>query len=132
MRIRPGPTTYAFSRIISDIPPSSFRIFFNDSMLRNIQKRTIAETQGVAGDPNWRISLDELGKFLRLIISRRIIGGRTLPILSMWKRLWGCALLSKTVPRHRFLEIMKYLQFDLKFEKRRNLEKDKFCLASSL
>ena len=44
----------------------------------------------------------------------------------------GCALFSKTMPRHRFLEIMKYLRFDLKSERRRNLEKDKFCLASSL
>ena len=34
--------------------------------------------------------------------------------------------------RHRFLEIMKYLRFDMKSERRRNLEKDKFCLAPSL
>ena len=132
MRIRPGPTAYAFSRIISDSPLSSFRIFFNEPMLRNIQKCTIAEAQRVTGDPNWKISLDELEKFLGLIIARGVIGGRTLPILSMWNRLWGCALFSKTMPRHRFLEIMKYLRFDLKSERRQNLEKDKFCLASSL
>ena len=36
------------------------------------------------------------------------------------------------MPHHRFLEIMKYLRFDLKSERRRNLEKDKFCLASFL
>ena len=42
-----------------------------------------------------------------------------------------CTLFSKTMPCHRFLEIIKYLPFDLKSE-RRNLEKDKFCLASSL
>ena len=101
-------------------------------MLRNIQKCTIAEAQRVKGDPNWRISLDELEKFLGLIIARGVIGGGILSILSMWKRLWGCALFSKTMSRHRFLEIMKYLRFDLKSERRRNLEKDKFCLASSL
>ena len=50
----------------------------------------------------------------------------------MWNRLWGCALFSKTMPRHRFLEIMKNLRFDLKSKRRQNLEKDKFCLASSL
>ena len=32
----------------------------------------------------------------------------------------------------RFLEIIKYLRFDLKSEKRQNLLQDKFCLASSL
>ena len=52
MRIRPGPTTYASSRIISDSRLSSFRIFFNEPMLRNIQKCTIAEAQRVTGDPN--------------------------------------------------------------------------------
>ena len=121
---------YAFSCIISDIPFSSFGILFNEPMLRNNQKCTIAEAQRVAGDPNWGISLDELEKFLGLVIARGVIGGQTLPILSKWNRLWGCALFSKTMPRHRFLEIMKYLRLDLKSEKRRNQEKDKFCLAS--
>ena len=127
MRTRPRPTAYAASHIISDSSSSSFRIFFNEPMLRNYQKCTIAEAQRVMGDPNWRIFLDDLEKFLGLIIARGVIGGRTLPILSMWKRLWGCTLFSKTMPRHRFLEIMKYLRFDLKSERRRNLEKNKFC-----
>ena len=101
-------------------------------MLRKIQKCTIAEAQGVTGDPNWRICLDELEKFLRLTIARGVISGQTLLILTIWKTLWGCALFSKTMPRHRFLEIMKYLRLDLKSERRRNLEKNKFCFASSL
>ena len=120
MRIPPGPTAYAFSGIISDSPLSPFRILFNEPMLRNIRKRTIAEAQRVTSDPNWRTSLDELEKFLRLIIARGVIGDRTLPILSMWNRLWGCALFSKTMPCHRFLEIMKYLRFDLKSERRQS------------
>ena len=56
-------------------------------MLKNIQKCTIAEAQRVTGDPNWKISLDELEKFLGLNIARGIIGGRTLSILSMRNRL---------------------------------------------
>ena len=79
MRIRPGPTAYAASCIIFDIPLSSFRIRFNEPILRNIQKRTIAEAQRVTGYPNWRIFLNELEKFLGLIIARGVIGGRTLP-----------------------------------------------------
>ena len=132
MRIRQGPIAYASSRIISDSPLLSFRILFKEPMLRNIQKCTIAEAQRVTRDPNWKISLDELEKFFGLSIARGIIGGRTLPILSIWNRLWGCTLFIKTMPRHRFLKIMKYLRLDLKSERRRNLEKDKFCLASSL
>ena len=90
-------------------------------MLRNIQKCTIAEAQRVTGDPNWRISFDKLEKFLGLIIAQEVIGSQTLPILSVWNRLWGCALFSKTMSRHRFLEIMNYLRLDLKSERRRNL-----------
>ena len=86
MRVRPGPTAYASSRIISDSSLSSFWILFNEAMLINIQKCTNAEAQRVTGDPNWGISLDELEKFLGLIIARGVIGGRTLPILSMWNR----------------------------------------------
>ena len=41
----------------------------------------------------------------------------------------GCPLFNATMPRWKFLEIMKYLRFDLKTKWRRNLEKDKFCLA---
>ena len=83
MRIRPSPTACAASRIISDSPLLSFRTFFNKPMLKNIQKCTIAEAHRVTGDPNKRIFLDELGKFLGLIIAKGVIGGRTLPILSM-------------------------------------------------
>ena len=91
-------------------------------MLRNIRKCTIAEAQRVTGGPNWRISFDELEKFFGLIIVRKVIGGQTLPIPRVGNRLWGYALFSKTMPCHRFLEIMKYLRFDLKSERRRNLE----------
>ena len=93
-------------------------------MLRNIQKCTIAEAQRVTGDPNWKISLDDLEKFLGLIIARGFIGSQTLPILGMWNKLRGCVLFSKNMPRYRFLEIMKYIRFDLKSERKRNLEKE--------
>ena len=36
------------------------------------------------------------------------------------------------MPRNKFLEIMRYLRFDLKSERRTNLEHDKFCLVSSI
>ena len=132
MRIRPGPTAYAAFRIISDSSLSSFRILFKKPMQRSIQKCTMAKAQRITGDPNWRISLDELEKFLGLITARGVIDGRALPILGRPNRLWGCALFRKTLPRNRFLKNTKYLQFYLKLEKKRNLEKNKFCLSLSL
>jgi len=52
-------------------------------MLRNIKKCTTTEAQRVTGNPDTRISLNELEKLFDLIIAGRVIGGRTLPILSM-------------------------------------------------
>ena len=75
LRIRRGTTAYAASRIISDSPLSSFRVLFNELMLRNIQKCTIAEAQRVTSVPNWKIYWNELEKFLSFIIARRVVGG---------------------------------------------------------
>ena len=50
----------------------------------------------------------------------------------MWSAIWGCNLFSKTMPRYRFLEIIKCLRFNQKSERRQNLLQDKFCLASLL
>ena len=49
------------------------------------------------------------------------IGGRNLPIKSMCDSVWGCPLFNSTMPRNRFLEIMRYLCFDLKSEGKTNL-----------
>ena len=132
MIILPGPTAYAAFCIISNNPLSLFRIFFKERMLRNIQKCTIAEAQQVTGEPNWKINLNESEKFLGLYHFPRSYWWSNITHPQYGSRLWGCSLFSKTMPRHRFLEIMKYLRFDLKSERRRNLEKNKFCLASFL
>jgi len=64
MRIPSGLTDYATSHIISDSLLSSFRMLFNEPALRNTQKSAIVDDQRGLSYPNWRISLDELDKFL--------------------------------------------------------------------
>lgn len=128
----PGPTSYCSTRIKDENHLSAFRVFFSESMMKNILKCTIAEAQKVNKNKQFVITLDELDKFIGLIITRGVIGGRNLPISHMWDKFWGCPLFNKTMPRDRFSEIMKYLRFDLKSERRKNLETDKFCLVSNL
>ena len=108
VRIRAGPTSYSTSRIIRGSPLSSFHILFNKPMLRNIQKCTIAEAHRAPGNNNWTVALNELDKFVGLIVARGVIGGKTLPIKSMWDKSWGCLWFNATMPCWRFLEIMKY------------------------
>ena len=81
---------------------------------------------------SWTFALDKLDKFVGLIVARGVIGERTLPIKSMWEKSWGYPLFNASMPRWIFLEIIKYFRFDLKTEGSRNLEEDKFCLASWL
>ena len=110
---------------------SSFRILFDEAMLRNLQRCTIAEGHRVTG-ADWNVSLEELEKFMGLVIARGVVGGRTLPIKSMWDGTWGCSIFSGTMSRDRFLTIIRFLRFDLKTELRRCIGGDRFCLASDL
>ena len=49
-------------------------------MLRNIRKCIVVETLCVSDKINWDVTLDELDKFIGLIIAREILGQRDLPV----------------------------------------------------
>ena len=59
-------------------------------MLKNIKKRTIAEAHRVSGRMNWDMTLDELNKFIELVIARAILGQRGLPVKCLWITTWRC------------------------------------------
>ena len=81
---------------------------------------------------DWEIDLHTLEKFIGLVITRGVIGARNWPLKDLWDTKWGCSVFSETMGRDQFIEIMKCLQFDIQAERRRNLETDKFCLASTV
>ena len=132
LRFQPGPTSYSTSRIDTDSPASSFRILFDEPMLRNIKKCTVEEGRRRTGDQTWDVSLDKLDKFIGLVVARGMIGGRNFPLKSFWEKSWGCQMFLQAMPRDRFVEIMRFLRFDLKTKRRRNLLQDKFALVSQL
>ena len=78
------------------------------------------------------MSLHELDKFIGFVIARDVIGGQKFSLKSFWGKSWGCQIFSQAMPRDRFVEIMRFLRFDLKTERRRNLLQDKFALVSQL
>ena len=61
-------------------PLSFFHILFDEAMLRNIKKCIVVETFCVSDKINWDVTLDELDKFIGLIVSRGILGQRDLPV----------------------------------------------------
>ena len=78
------------------------------------------------------MSLHELDKFIGLIVAHGMIGGQNFPLKSLWEKLWDCQMFLKTMPKNRFVKIMRFLRFDLKTEIRRNLLQDKFAIVSQL
>ena len=52
LSFKPGSTAFATSRITENSPLSSFRVLFDEAMLRNIKKCTVAKAHRVSGRMN--------------------------------------------------------------------------------
>ena len=85
LSFKPGPSAFATGKIMESCPLSSFRILFDEAMHRNIRKCTVVETRCISDKINWNVTLDELDKFIGLIIARGILGQRDLPVESLWQ-----------------------------------------------
>ena len=78
------------------------------------------------------MTLHELDKFIDLIVTRGVLGQMGLPCSSLYNTSWGCPQCSVIpFPGTGSREIMKFLLFDIKSERRRRLV-EKFFLASCL
>ena len=132
LRFHHGSTSYSTSRVDTKSPVTSFRILFHEPMLRNIKKCTVKEGRRQTGNQTWDVSLHELDKYFGLVVARGVIRGRNFPMKSFWGKSYGNQMFSQTMPRDRFLEIMRFLCFDLKTERRRNFLQYKFALVSQL
>ena len=130
LRFQSDPTSYATRRVISGTPLSSFRILFDEPMLRNIKKCTVAEGQTKTGDSIGNVSLLDLDKFIGLVAVRGLLRARNLPVKSLWENSWGCPMLQQTMPRDRFLEVIRFCRVDLKMERQRTILHDKFVPSS--
>ena len=132
LRCRPGPTTFAVTRVQQDNEASVFSLYFDESMVRHICICTTEEGRRIKGN-DWNIELAEIDKFLGLVIARRISGGRTLPLKSMWSAQWGNRLFVSIMQRDKLVEIMRFLYFDIKSDRYflyQRLQSDKFGLIS--
>ena len=72
-----------------------FRVFFDEAMLRNIRKRTVAEAHRFSEEKKWNVTLDELDKFIGQIIARRILGHICLRLESLWDTTCVCKVFKK-------------------------------------
>ena len=95
--IKSGPTAFAKSRIIESSPLSSFRVLIDEAMVRNIQKSTVTKAHRGSSRIKWDVTLDEMDKFIRLVIARRILGQKGLPVESLWDTTWWCPMFNRTL-----------------------------------
>ena len=132
LRKKPGPTAYAQTKVNKHSPLSSFRVFFDEPMIRHIQKCTVSEARRTTGSDTWNISLGELEQFVGLIIARGVIGARNAPVRNMWSKAWDNQIFPQTMTRDRFSDILRFLRFHIKSERKDRLQTDKFALASEI
>ena len=108
LSFKPGANAFTTSRIIERSPLSSFRVLFDEAMVRNIRNITVTEAHHVSSRMNWDVTLDELDKFIGLIIAREILGKKGLPVESLLDTTWECPMFNKTLLRSRFKDKMRF------------------------
>ena len=70
------------------------------------------------GDSNFFLTLSELEAFISLQYGKGLYG-KNHPALFLYTKEYGISVFSKTMPRDRFLKILKYLKFDDKRNRQR-------------
>ena len=69
IRIKSGPTPYTKRHL--DDPLSAFRLLFDDSMLKSIQKYT--NIHGQLTDPEFKVSVQDIEKFIGIQYARGVL-----------------------------------------------------------
>ena len=127
----PGPTPHAKRYVTEDSVSSAWRLFFDNTILEHIRKCTEAEARRQLGDDSrWSLSLNELEAYIGLLYARGVSGAKNIPVLDLWSKDWGLAICKSTMSRNRFLEIARFIRFDVKSTRSARLQTDKFALFS--
>ena len=132
IREAPGPSTQAHPSIIKESVRSAWDLFINEDMLRHIQRCTKEEARRVLQTDNRRVSLHELDAFLAIVYARGAHKATKIKVHELWNRLWAIPIISGTMARNRFIEIMKFLCFDYKQTRSHRLATDKLALTSTV
>ena len=81
-------------------------------------------------EPNWKMEISELEKFIGLFYLRCAMNNHNFPGELLWSERYGSEACKSTMSRNRFRSIKKFIRFDEKSERRCNLVEGKFCLIS--
>lgn len=124
---RVGPTRAAET---IRTPRDAFLELFDNWCLRHIVNCTLDHARRT--DEQFQFDEQDLEKFIGLLFLRAVNHQKGFPFDQLWSKKYGSPIFSKTMPRDRARDIKKFLRFDFRDERRRNLQRDKFTMISAI
>lgn len=100
--------------------------------MRHIKLCTETEARRRTQDDSWTVDIEELDAFVAIMYARGVYGAKNFPLKGLWSTVWGPPFFRQTMGRNRFVEILKYVRFDIKSTRSERLKTDKFALASAI
>ncbi len=119
-----GPTAFIISRVETE--EDVFLELFDRKNLEDIVKFTVAEAKRQK-DETFHFDVETLKAFLGLCIARGVYKARNEPAASFWSDRDGRPIFSATMPRDKYLTILRYIRFDCR-DSRQSRRGDKFHL----
>ena len=80
----------------------------------------------------WNLSQEKFYAFLAILYARGAYEAKNLKLSYLWSKKWGPAFFSKTMSRKEFTDILRFIRFDKRNERRVRLQTDKFALISNV
>ncbi len=111
-------------------PLDAFRLLIDEGVIRHIVKCTNEHAH--CTNPDFNLTEEELDKFIGLLYLRGVMNAKNFPLEKLWAKDMGCPAFNRTLSRDRMRLIKKFLRFDHRDQRRRNLEVDKFALISTV
>lgn len=121
------PTAEARASVSSRL--QSFLSFISLDMLCLIQEWTVQHARQTEQD-HWSMDPPELMAFIAVVILRGVI--KVPSLHDSWSSNLGNPLITKTMTRNRFKDIMRHLRFDDMSTRRQRAEADRFAAISEL
>ena len=111
-------------------PLDAFRLLIDEGIIRHIVNCT--NEYAHCTHPDFNLTEEELEKFIGLLYLRGFMNAKNFPLEKLWAKDMGCPAFNRTLSRDRMRLIKKFLRFDHREQRRRNLEVDKFALISTV
>lgn len=108
----------------------SWRLFKNDKILNIINEMHRSKSKIKLNDVNWSISFVEMDAFIALLYIREALAAKWIFLTSLWLKTWGHNFLPSTINQIRYLEIIRYMRFDVKLSRSERLKNIRFALIS--